>query len=94
LETSDVPAGVLNIITGNQDELSAVLANHDDVDGVWYFGTKDGSKSIEHAAAENMKRTWVNYGKYRDWFDAQQGEGELFLRNCTQIKNIWIPYGE
>jgi len=94
LETSDMPAGVLNIITGNHDELSTVLANHDDVDGLWYFGTKDGSKSVEHAAAENMKRTWVNYGKYRDWFDAQQGEGELFLRNCTQIKNIWIPYGE
>ncbi len=94
MDTSDVPGGVINIVTGKQDELAAVLADHDDVDGLWYFGTKEGSKKIEHAAAENMKRTWVNYGKQRNWFDAQQGEGEQFLRYATQIKNIWIPYGE
>jgi aldehyde dehydrogenase (NAD+) len=94
MDTSDVPGGVINIVTGKQDELAAVLADHDDVDGLWYFGTKEGSKRIEHAAAENMKRTWVNYGKQRNWFDAQQGEGEQFLRHATQIKNIWIPYGE
>ncbi len=94
LDTSDVPGGVLNIITGKKDELATVLANHDDVDGLWYFGTAEGSKSIEYAAAENMKRTWVNHGKHRNWFDLQQGEGEVFLRNATQIKNIWIPYGE
>jgi len=94
LETSDVPDGVINIVTGKKDELAKVLANHDDVDGLWYYGTKDGSKFIEHASAENMKRTWVNYGKHRNWLDARQGEGEVFLRHATQIKNIWIPYGE
>ena len=94
IDTSDVPGGVINIVTGKQDELAGVLANHDDVDGLWYFGTKEGSKMIEHASAENMKRTWVNYGKQRNWFDVLQGEGEQFLRNATQIKNIWIPYGE
>ncbi len=94
LETSDVSAGVVNIITGNKEELAAVLANHDDVDGVWYTGSQAGCKAIEHAAAENMKRTWVNYGKFRDWTDPQQGQGEVFLRHATQIKNIWIPYGE
>lgn len=94
IETSDVPGGVINIVTGKQDELTGVLANHDDVDGLWYFGTKEGSKMIEHAAAENMKRTWVNFGKHRNWFDDRQGEGGQFLRHATQIKNIWIPYGE
>lgn len=93
-EASDFPGGVINIITGKQDELAGVLANHDDVDGLWYFGTKEGSKMVEHAAAENMKRTWVNFGKQRDWYEGQQGEVEQFLRNATQIKNIWIPYGE
>ncbi|MEP6795788.1 MAG: aldehyde dehydrogenase family protein, partial [Saprospiraceae bacterium] len=93
-ETSDFPGGVINIITGKQDELAGVLANHDDVDGLWYFGTKEGSKMVEHAAAENMKRTWVNFGKQRDWYNGHQGEVEQFLRNATQIKNIWIPYGE
>jgi aldehyde dehydrogenase (NAD+) len=40
-----------------------------------------------------MKRSWVNYGKEREWTTAE-GEGEDFLRHATQIKNIWIPYGE
>lgn len=93
-ETSDLPGGVVNIITGYKDELSAVLANHDDVDGLWYYGTKEGSKTIEHASAENMKRTWVNYGKLRDWFNFQSGEEQEFLRHATEIKNIWVPYGE
>jgi aldehyde dehydrogenase (NAD+) len=94
LDTSDVPGGVINIVTGNQDTLADVLANHDDVDAMWYFGSQEGSKLVEYAAAENMKRTWVNYGKYRDWFNPQHGEGDIFLRHATQIKNIWVPYGE
>ena len=93
LDTSDVPAGTVNIVTGQKDELSQVLAKHDDVDGIWYFGTKDGSKEIELLSADNMKRTWVNYGKYRNWLDREQGEGQVFLRQASQIKNIWIPYG-
>jgi len=94
LDTSDVPGGVINIVTGQRDELTEVLANHDDVEGIWYFGSKEGSKLVEHAAAENMKRTWVNYGKGRDWEDPRHGEGQWFLRQATQIKNIWAPYGE
>ena len=93
LETSDVPAGTVNIITGKKDDLAAELAKHDNIDGVWYFGSKEGSKKVELLAAENMKRTWVNYGKYRNWLDKTQGEGEVFLRHATGIKNIWIPYG-
>jgi aldehyde dehydrogenase (NAD+) len=93
METSDVPGGVINIVTGKRELLSEVLADHDDVDGLWYFGSNEGSKMVEEKAAENMKRTWVNYGKHRNWFDNEQGEGESFLRHATQIKNIWIPYG-
>jgi len=93
LETSDVPAGTVNIVTGGKDELAQVLAKHDDVDGIWYFGTKKGCKDMEFLSADNMKRTWVNYGKYRNWSDKTQGEGQIFLRHASQIKNIWIPYG-
>jgi aldehyde dehydrogenase (NAD+) len=93
LETSDVPEGTVNIVTGVKDELAQVLAKHDDVDGIWYFGTKKGCKDMEFLSADNMKRTWVNYGKYRDWSDTAQGEGQIFLRHASQIKNIWIPYG-
>ena len=44
LETTDLPAGVVNIVTGPRDTLAKVLAEHDDVDAVWYFGTAEGSR--------------------------------------------------
>jgi aldehyde dehydrogenase (NAD+) len=92
-DTSDVPGGVINLVTGRREELSGVLAAHDDVDGMWYWGTREGSATVEKLSAGNMKRTWVDGGKGRDWFDEADGEGEEFLREATQVKNIWIPYG-
>ncbi|MBK8654508.1 MAG: aldehyde dehydrogenase family protein [Haliscomenobacter sp.] len=94
LDTSDVPGGVLNIVTGKQETLAKVLANHFDVDGIWYFGHQAGSRMVEHDSAGNMKRAWVNHGRYRDWMNPAHGQGEAFLRQATQVKNIWIPYGE
>ena len=88
LETSDMPAGVVNIVTGGRDALARTLAEHDGVDAVWYFG--DDGAAIERAAAGNLKHTWI--GQPRDWFDAS-AEGREFLRHATQVKNIWIPYG-
>jgi len=93
LDASDVPAGVINTVTGNKDALSKILAEHDDVDAVWYFGTHEGATEVERASAGNMKRTWAEWHA-RDWMDAGQGEGREFLREATQVKNIWIPYGE
>lgn len=93
LETSDVPAGTVNIITGPKEELAGELAKHYNVDGIWYFGTRAGSKNIEILSTDSMKRSWVNYGKYRNWLKTSHGEGQEFLRHATEIKNIWIPYG-
>ncbi len=93
IETSDVPGGVINIVTGKKEILSEVLANHFDVDGMWYFGNIEGSRLVEIASAGNMKRTWVNHDKYRDWRKSEEGQGIDFLRQSTQVKNIWIPYG-
>jgi aldehyde dehydrogenase (NAD+) len=93
LETSDVPAGVINIVTGAKDTLAKTLAEHDDVDAMWYFGSRDGVKAVELASAGNMKRTWCELTP-RAWADAGEGEGRAFLREATQVKNIWIPYGE
>ena len=94
LETSDLPGGVVNIVTGPHDELRPVLAAHDDVEGMWHFGSAAGAEEVERLSAGNMKRTWVGYGRRRDWADAVQGEGIEFLEHATQIKNIWVPYGE
>jgi len=93
-DTSDVPAGVINIVTGSRDTLAGVLAAHDDVDCQWYFGSQEGSAAVERASIGNLKRTWVNYGHDRDWTDPEQGSGEEFLRRAVQVKNIWAPFGE
>ncbi|MBT3274818.1 MAG: aldehyde dehydrogenase family protein, partial [Spirochaetales bacterium] len=93
-DTSDLPGGVVNIVTGGKNELIDVLAKHDAVDGIWYWGDNDTCKQIEHTSAENMKRTWLNFGKYRNWMNPKHGEGDEFLRKATEIKNIWVPYGE
>jgi aldehyde dehydrogenase (NAD+) len=94
LDTSDVPGGVVNIVTGKRDELTQTLAGHDDVDAMWYFGGAEGSTVVERLSAGNMKRTFVDYGRARDWADPVQGEGAEFLRQATHVKNIWVPYGE
>ncbi|KAM3923300.1 aldehyde dehydrogenase family 16 member A1 [Leptodactylus fuscus] len=93
-DTSDLPGGVVNILTGGRDHLSKYLVEHQDVQAMWYFGSEEGSKFMEWSSAENCKRTWVNYGLTRDWENPQQGEGEEFLYHATQCKNVWIPMGE
>ena len=91
LDTSDLPAGVINIVTGKRVELVPVLAAHDDVDGMWSFGSAIESAEVERHSAGNLKRTWVSYGEPRDW--ARNGAGREFLRQATQVKNVWVPYG-
>jgi aldehyde dehydrogenase (NAD+) len=92
LETSDVPAGTVNIVTGDRDELAKTLAEHDEVAALWYHG--NNSALVEIASAGNVKSTWVNDGKRIDWFNSEQAQGSEYLRRATQVKNIWIPYGE
>ncbi|MCR9137203.1 MAG: aldehyde dehydrogenase family protein [Alphaproteobacteria bacterium] len=94
LETSDLPAGALNIITGRTAELGKTLADHDDVDVIWAFGARELSKQAEALSVGNMKRTFVDNGRAMDWYDPKIAEGRHFLRNAVQVKNIWIPYGE
>jgi aldehyde dehydrogenase (NAD+) len=94
LDTSDVPAGVINLVTGHPDELGKVLAQHDDVAALWYVGSAKISASLERESAGNLKSTWVNHGKRPNWFDDHQTQGWEYLRHAVQIKNIWVPYGE
>ena len=94
LDTSDLPGGVVNVVTGEHAELAPVLAAHDDVDAIWYFGADTGVEEIERLSTGNMKQTWTEAGLPRGWRTREQGEGDEFLRRATQVKNIWIPYGE
>lgn len=94
LETSDLPAGVVNLVTGPAASLAHTLAEHDDVDALWVFGAKELSRNAERLSVGNLKRTLVDHGLATDWHDAAAAEGPVFLRHATQVKNIWIPYGE
>lgn len=93
LETSDVPAGVVNILTGSHNELASHMAKHLNIDAVWSFSGSDLSATIEHGAAGNLKRTWVNNNQARDW-TRSDGEGRAFLQASTEVKTVWVPYGE
>src|ERR1700684_636095 len=84
LDTSDVPAGVVNIVTGEADSLAKTLAEHDGVDAMWHSGSAEGAKEVEAASAGNLKATWTMGAL--DWREAQ---GREFLRRATQVKNIW-----
>lgn len=91
LDASGLPNGVCTIVTDN----TATLAEHDNIDAVWYFGSDAlGSKLAEEKSIGNLKRTFCNDGKQRDWFNTAQAEGQEFLRHATQVKNVWVPYGE
>ncbi|WP_170444136.1 aldehyde dehydrogenase family protein [Ruegeria arenilitoris] len=91
LDTSDVPAGVVNILTGSHEELAKPLASHLNMDAVWSFSSSDLSAQIEVVSAGNLKRTWVNNATAFDW---GMDHTRRFLQAATEIKNIWVPYGE
>lgn len=93
LDTSDMPGGVVNIVTGERDLLTKTLAEHDDVAAVWYFGSREGSAMVEKASAGNLKATWVINGRLPNWLNKAEGQGRDYLRRAVQVKNIWVPYG-
>ena len=93
-ETSDLPDGVVNIVTGRSAELMKTLAEHDDVDAIWSFTDESSAAAAKAMSVGNLKQVFTNEGRAIDWFDKGQGEGRWFLDHSVQIKNIWVPYGE
>ncbi|MES2257761.1 MAG: aldehyde dehydrogenase family protein [Pseudomonadota bacterium] len=93
-DTSDLPGGVVNIVTGSADELARTLASHSDIDAVWrHDGSAAGCAEVERLSAASLKRTWVGGGKGRDWYSTAQSGGRAVLAHASQVKNVWIPYG-
>jgi len=93
-ETSDLPAGVVNMVSGRSAELLKVLAEHDDVDAIWSFAGEASSVAAKSLSVGNLKQVFSDEGRALDWFSIEQGEGRWFLHHATQVKNIWVPYGE
>jgi len=94
LDTSDVPAGVVNLVAGRPVELGKTLAEHDGIDAIWCFRSDEEAAMVRAASVGNMKQVWTNDGREYDWFDSTGAEGRWFLQHATQVKNIWVPYGE
>jgi len=93
-DTSDLPGGALNIVTGYTSQLLKTLAEHDDVDAVWCFGDEAIAAAAKAMSVGNLKQVWTNEGRAIDWFNPKLAEGRWFLEHATQVKNIWVPYGE
>ena len=95
LDTSDVPGGYINILTAKDNELNSTLSKHENIDGIWYFGNNQSEKSIIiKNTTSNLKKYWIPEEKNIDWYSNNEEFLNEFLHQSTQIKNIWIPYGE
>ena len=95
LDTSDVPGGYVNILTAKENELNKTLSQHENIEGIWYFGADSSQRSnIIKNTTSNLKRYWCPEEKHLDWTNSSEEFLNEFLYQSTQVKNIWIPYGE
>jgi aldehyde dehydrogenase (NAD+) len=93
-DTSDLPGGAVNIVTGPASQLLKTLAEHEGVDAIWSFADESSASAAKAYSIGNLKQVWTNDGRVIDWFNPKQAEGRWFLEHATQVKNIWVPYGE
>lgn len=91
METSDLPAGAVNIVTGPARDLAKVLAMHDDVDGLWVVADRETCRTAEAESVGNLKRVWTSNGKSVDWSVQPH---DLLLPRAVEVKNVWVPYGD
>jgi acyl-CoA reductase-like NAD-dependent aldehyde dehydrogenase len=91
LHASDVPAGVVNLLTGFRSELGGQFASHMDVNAVLHAeSSRKTAAAIEEAAAENIKRVIARPN--RDWLKAD-GENPYLIRDTQEVKTTWHPIG-
>ena len=86
LEASDLPGGVVNILTGEPQELAATLADHEGVDGIWCF-RPECHADVRARSIGNLKQVWAT--ELPDPKDLH-----MWLRHATQVKNVWVPMGD
>ena len=89
LDTSDVPAGVVNLVTGDPNTLADTLAAHAEVDALWWpAATPAQCRRVEALSVSNLKRTWVGAAAAASLDDPRS-----LLEQAVQVKNVWVPYG-
>jgi acyl-CoA reductase-like NAD-dependent aldehyde dehydrogenase len=98
LATSDVPAGVVNIVTGLKKELVPVMAAHEDLDAIDLWGVPDDMRvDAETLAAEDIKRIarrprGVPDARF-DWTDERAAERPEWIAAFLEMKTVWHPIG-
>ena len=81
-DTSDLPGGAINIVTGYVSQLLKTLAEHDDVAAIWCYGDDATVASAKAMSVGNLKQVWTNEGHTIDWFDSKRRGGTLVSRAC------------
>ncbi|MFM9957315.1 MAG: aldehyde dehydrogenase family protein [Phycisphaerales bacterium] len=90
--TSDVPAGVINILTGSREELLPHLAEHRDIDAVVGAGLDAGaSERLRMGSANNLKRVKIHELEPSDWLDDERCESPWWIEATVEMKTIWHP---
>lgn len=98
LATSDVPGGVVNVLTGLKAELVPVMAGHADVDGLDVWGVPEPMRrDVELAAADSIKRlsrrpAGVADARF-DWLDDRAAERPEWIAAFLEMKTVWHPIG-
>ncbi|XP_018619908.2 aldehyde dehydrogenase family 16 member A1 [Scleropages formosus] len=90
LQASDVPGGVVSIVSGHRDQLTRALANHSVVQAVWYCGGQEGAQYLQWACGESPKRLWVR-SEDSLWERCEAALLEELWAQAVRWKSVWIP---
>lgn len=92
--TSDVPAGVINILTGFHDELIPHLAEHRDINAIHAANVDEThAVTLREGASDNVKRVTVRDLDPEDWYDAETCHSPWWIEPFVEHKTIWHPSG-
>lgn len=95
LTTSDLPGGVVNILTGFRSEVVSHMAKHMDINAIHYYGTdKDLIKMLQIEGAANVKRVHSHATpKGKDWLDDSKSQSPYWIEKGVEMKTTWHPVG-
>jgi len=89
LQTSDVPGGVVNLLTGDAEELLYHAANHMDINSIAVDGlTDDQLTKVEADSASNLKRI---VRMAQDWYDMEASQSPYLIEKFCELKTTWHP---
>lgn len=97
LQASDIPGGLVSIITGDRDQLTQALANHSVIQSIWYWGSKEGCQFLQYSCVCPLKRLWLHYEEEEKeeggkiWMSSNPSLQEELWRNAVVWKSVWMP---